>query len=469
MTNRRTPVVAGLMLSSALSAVDSTMVATAVPSVVRDLGSFSLFPWVIAAYMLTQAVFTPIYGRLADVYGRKPLLIIGMSIFLAGTLLSGLAWNMPVLILARALQGIGAGALQPITQVLAADLYPLHERGRITGLLSSVWGVSALLGPALGGLLSELVSWRWTFLIKIPIGLAAILVIALWLKESVQRRPHRMDILGTLLLMGGVTATMLGLQKELLWLVALGVLLLVAFGWWETRAAEPLIPPWVWRDRVTLGSFLGSLLVGMILIGPAVYLPTFAQAVLGASAVVAGFVLAVQSVGWPLAAGLSSRLYMRIGFRDTALAGLVLIGVSALMFTQLNESSPLYYAGLCTFVNGAGLGLVSSAMLIGAQVGVPQEQRGVVTGGVVFFRIAGGAVGASLLAAVANNSLADRLAGTGYTSIDQASRAVEGGGDEVVRLALAGAVHDVFLALIVLAVLGVLAVLVVPRRFAHRS
>ncbi|SDI16740.1 drug resistance transporter, EmrB/QacA subfamily [Sinosporangium album] len=469
MINRRAPVVAGLMLSAALAAIDATIVATAVPAIVRDLGSFSLFPWVIASYMLTQAVFTPIYGRLADVYGRKPLLIIGMGIFLIGSLLAGVAWSMPVLILARAIQGIGAGAIQPITQVLAADMYPLEERGRISGLLSSVWGVSALIGPALGGVLSELVSWRWIFLIKLPLGVAAIVVVTLWLKESFQRRPHRLDLLGTVLLMVGVVATMLGLQESSYLLAIAGFASLVAFGWWETRAAEPLIPPWVWRDRVTLSAFLSGLIVGMILIGPAVYLPTFAQAVLGAGAIAAGFALAVQSIGWPLASGLSGRLYMRIGFRDTALAGLVLIGISALMFTRLDADSPLVYAGLCTFVNGAGLGLVSSSMLIGAQVGVPREQRGTVTGSVLFFRLAGGALGASVLAAVANRSLAAHLDGTGYTSIDDAAQALENGGGEAVRQALAASVHNVFLALIVLAVLGVLAVLVMPRKFDHRS
>ncbi|GII90547.1 MDR family MFS transporter [Sinosporangium siamense] len=467
MTSSRGPVVAGLMLTMALAAVDATIVATAVPSIVRDLGSFSLFPWVIAAYMLTQAVFTPIYGRLADVYGRKPLLLIGMGIFLAGSLFAGFAWNMHMLILARVLQGIGAGGIQPITQVLAGDLYPLRERGRINALFSTVWGASALLGPALGGILSESISWRWIFLINLPIGLAAVVVIALRLSETVERRHHKLDILGTVLLTTGVLAVMLGLQETSYGTALAGVVLLAAFGWWETRAAEPLIPPWVWRDRVLLGSFLGSLLVGMILIGPAVYLPTFAQGVLGAGAIVAGFVLAVQSIGWPIAGALSARLYMRIGFRDTALTGLALIAVSAVMFTQLTAASSVVYAAVCTFINGAGLGLLSISVLVAAQAVVGHEHRGVVTGGVVFFRIAGGAVGASLLAAVANGTLADRLGGAG--SVDDTIRALENGGDETVRLALAGAVHNAFLAMLIFVVAGFFAVAVMPRRFTPRS
>lgn len=265
------------MASMALAAVDQTIVATAVPAIVRDLGSFSLFPWVIAAYMLTQAISTPVYGRLADLFGRKPMLLTGMSIFLAGSLFGGLAWSMPALIAARAVQGVGAGAIQSITQVLAGDLYPLEERGRISGLLSSVWGVSALVGPAVGGLLSEFASWRWIFLLNLPIGALACAIIVVWLRERVERRPARLDLLGIALLSTGVVTAMLGLQTAAPWPVVLGAALLCAFGWWERRVAEPLLPPWIWRERALLGSFLGSATVGMILVGPTVYLPTYAQ------------------------------------------------------------------------------------------------------------------------------------------------------------------------------------------------
>ncbi|WP_084960450.1 MFS transporter [Thermoactinospora rubra] len=464
MTSRRGPVAAGLMLAMALAAIDQTIVATAVPSIVRDLGSFSLFPWVIAGYMLAQAVCTPIYGRLADVYGRKPMLATGMAVFLVGSLLAAVSASMPMLIVARVVQGVGAGAIQSIVQVVAADLYSLEERGRISGLLSSVWGVSAVVGPAVGGLLSELATWRLIFWINLPVGAAAIAAITVFLDEKVDRRPGRVDVPGGLLLVSGVVAVMLGLQEALWWPIAAGVPLLAGFAWWERRAAEPMIPPWVWRDRVLLGSFLGSAIVGMVLVGPTVYLPTYAQGVLGAGAVAAGFALAVQSVGWPLSVNLAPRLYMRYGFRDTALVGLALIAVSAVLFALMTERSSLWYAGTCSFVNGAGLGLLSMSMLVGAQNTVGWDRRGVVTGGVVFFRIAGGALGTAVLAGVANLTLAARL--DGRASVDEAARALERGGAEVeqVRLALAGAVHNVFLAMLVLAALGVVAVMVVPRR-----
>lgn len=456
--SRRVPVTAGLMASMALAAIDQTIVATAVPAIVRDLGSFSLFPWVIAAYLLTQAISTPVYGRLADLFGRKPMLLTGMTVFLTGSLFGGLAWSMPALIVARAVQGVGAGAIQSITQVLAGDLYPLEERGRISGLLSSVWGVSALVGPALGGLLSEYASWRWIFWLNLPVGAAAITIIVFWLREQVERRPHRLDVLGTALMSGGVVAVMLGLQAGSAWPVAGGVAVLAVFAWWETRAAEPLLPPWIWRDRVLLGSFLGSAVVGMVLVGPTVYLPMYAQAVLGASAVAAGFALAVQSIGWPLSVSFSARLYLKYGFRDTAFAGLALIAASATMFLQLTPSSSILYAGACAFVNGCGLGLLSVSTLVGAQNRVGWARRGVVTGGVVFFRITGGALGAAILAAVANATLSVRLGGE--VSVDEVARAAGG----PLREALAAAVHQVFVAMLVIAAIGALAVLVIPRR-----
>ncbi|GAA3133698.1 MFS transporter [Streptosporangium carneum] len=458
---RRGPVVAGLMLSTALAAMDATIVATAVPAIVRDLGSFSLFPWVIAVYMLTQAVCTPIYGRLADVYGRKPMLLVGAGIFLAGSLFAGVAWSMPALIVARALQGVGAGAIQPITQTIAGDIYPLAQRGRISALISTVWGGAALLGPALGGLLSEFGLWRWIFLLNLPVGIAALTMVTVFLHESVERRPHRLDLLGTALLSVGVVVVMIGLQESLWWAVPVGLVSLVAFFRWEHRAAEPIVPPWIWRDRMLLGAFLGSAVVGAVLIAPSLYLPTYAQGLLGASAVAAGFALATQSIGWPLAAALADRLYLRYGFRDTALAGLALIVVSSVMFVLLTPDSPLVYAGACSFVNGFGLGLLSVSCVVGAQSVVGWERRGVVTGGVVFFRSAGSAVGTAVFAAVAGASM---LSGGTVSSVDQVAAALDGPQARAARAALASAVHHVFLAMLAVAVLGVLAVLVMPRR-----
>lgn len=460
---RRGAVTAGLMLSMALAAMDSMVVATAVPAIVRDLGSFSLFPWVIASYTLTQAVLTPVYGRLADVYGRKPMLLTGSAIFLAGSLLCGLAWSMPMLVVSRAVQGIGAGAIIPITQTIAGDLYPLAQRGRISALLSTVWAVSALIGPALGGIFSELDLWRWIFLVNLPIGAAALTMIAVFLREKVERRAgQRLDVLGVLLMTTGVLGLMAGLEFRAWWAVAAGAAVLGGFFWWERRAAEPIVPPWIWTNRALLGAFLSSVVLGMILVAPTLYLPTFAQGVLGVGALAAGFALSAQSIGWPLAASSADRLYLRVGFRDTALAGLALMGVSGVMFLRLSEDSSVLYVGACAFVNGAGLGLASIAALVGAQSVTGRQGRGTVTGGVVFFRNVGMALGTAIFAAIASASL---LASGDLASVDDAAAALNGPNAHAAREALATAVHQVFLAVAVVVALGFLAVLVMPRRF----
>ncbi|MQA96182.1 MAG: MFS transporter [Streptosporangiales bacterium] len=484
----RRPVLIGLMAAVALAAMDGTIVAIAVPAIVQDLGGFSLFPWVFSAYMLAMAVTIPIYGRLADLHGRRPMLLVGTVIFLAGSLLAGFAWDIRVLIAARVLQGIGAGGIQPISQTIAGDLYPLRERGKVQAAFSSVWGVSGVLAPAIGGAFAEYVTWRLIFLINLPVGIAALIMVNRRLKESVERRTHKVDVLGSSLLMAGVGLIVLGLlQGGSAWawgsapsvaVFAAGVLALLAFGWWERRAAEPMVPPWVFGRRLLIGANLGSFAVGFLLIGIAAFLPTYATGVLGASALVAGFALAVQSVGWPIAAGLSARLYLRIGFRDTGLTGLGLILISGLLLATVDADSSLAFVAAASFVNGSGLGLLSASMLVGVQSVVGWERRGVVTASSIFARTLGSAVGAAVFGAVANSTLADwfhnapRGLGPGLPeSVDEAGQALDGAPGlspqvvEYVREGVALATHHVFLGIVITALLGIAAVLMTPRRY----
>lgn len=485
----RRPVLVGLLLSTALAAMDATIVATAVPSIVADLGGFALFPWVFSAYLLAQAVTIPVYGRLADLYGRKPVLMVGTVIFLVGSLLCALAPNMGALIVFRALQGVGAGAIQPIAQTVVGDLYSVAERGRVSGLFSSVWGVSAVTAPALGGAFAEFVSWRWIFWINLPIGVAALLMVGVSLRETVVRRRHHIDVAGALLLVLAAGALMVVLLQGgtrwgwasaptgLLFAAAAGTL--AAFVWWEHRATDPVLPPWVYGHRVLAGANLGNGAVGVLSIGLTSFLPTFAQGVLGASAVAAGVALAVMSVGWTLAAANSARLYMRIGFRDTTLVGLSFALVSAVMLSLTSEDAPLAYLGLGSFVMGLGMGLSASSMLVGAQSVIDWGRRGVVTGSAMFTRMIGSALGASLYGAIANTTLAawfaaapGSLRGTLPDDLDEASRALGGGPHELgpaaaayVREGLFLAGRWVFVGLVVLAALGLAAVAVAPRRF----
>ena len=486
MAIRRGPVLAGLMLSMGLTAMDGTIVATAIPSIVRDLGGFSLFPWVFSVYLLAQAATIPVYGKLADLYGRKPVLLIGAAIFLLGSALSGLSWNMAALILFRGIQGLGAGAIQPIATTVVGDLYTVAERAKIQGYLSSVWGVAAIIGPAIGGFLVQYASWHWIFYINIPIGIGALVVVGLYLKEHLERRRHRIDYLGSVLLTvgmvlailelleGGVAWPWLSLDSAFVVLPAL--FLLGAFVWTESRAAEPVLPLWVFQRRELVTANLGSFVVGLLTIGLSTFLPTFVQGVQGGTPLVAGFALGVQSIGWPLAAGLSGLLYLRVGFQRTALVGTGLALLSGLLFVLLGPLSTPVDAGGASFLMGAGLGLVSTSLVVAVQAMVGWSRRGVVTGANMFTRMVGSALGAAVYGGILNGSIVAHLAaapphiraglGAGLNA-----EALTLGETVHVPEALRGflkhvlylGIHEVFWGILGAGVLGVFLILLMPR------
>ncbi|MFF4122041.1 MDR family MFS transporter [Microbispora rosea] len=488
LRSERGPVLAAIMLCTALVALDSTIIATAVPSVVTDLGGFSQFPWLFSIYLLTQAVTVPIYGKLADVFGRKPVMFFGIGVFLLGSVLCGVAWSMPALIAFRAIQGIGAGAVQPISMTMAGDLYTVEERARVQGYLASVWGISAVVGPTLGGIFSEYVSWRWIFFINLPLGAVATWMLARRFKEQVKRGSHRIDYTGAVLLTGGSSLLILGLlEGGVAWdwnsapsllIFAAGLLLIAAFVLVERRAAEPVLPLWVFRRRTLTGGNLTSLGIGALTIGLTSYVPTYAQGVLGTGALVAGFALAALTVGWPLAATFSGRFYMRIGFRDTALIGIVVVVAGAVLCALLGQNAMIWQVAAACFVVGVGLGLSASPTMVAVQSVVGWERRGVVTATNMFCRSLGSTVGAAVLGAISNATLSDRfahppadVAGRLPDSLDATSLVLKAQGAAAhsatasfVRGALYDAVHHIFIALVVVAVLSVAALLLMPRR-----
>jgi EmrB/QacA subfamily drug resistance transporter len=483
LRSERGPVLGAIMLCTALVALDSTVIATAVPTVVKDLGGFSQFPWLFSLYLLTQAVTVPVYGKLADVYGRKPMLTFGVSMFVLGSLLCGIAWSMPVLIASRAVQGIGAGAITPIGVTILGDLYTLEERARVQGYNASVWGMASVTGPAIGGLFSDYLSWRWIFLINLPLGAVALYALSKRFHEQVHRREHDLDRRGVALLTTGCTLLVLGLLEgghawawssgtSLAVLGSAGVLL-AAFVLSERTAAEPVLPLWVLRHRVLVGGNLAAVGVGALLIGASSYVPTYVQGVLGTSAVVAGFAFGALTVGWPIAATLSGRVYLRLGFRDTALIGVAFAIAGTLLATRLTEHSPVWHVAVAMFVTGIGMGLSSSPLVVAVQSVVGYDRRGVVTGANMFFRSIGSALGVAAYGALANSTIADRFAhppagttGPVPHSVDQTTKALEHGGAVAAfaRSALYAATHHVFVAVAVTAGLIAVAVTLVPRR-----
>jgi EmrB/QacA subfamily drug resistance transporter len=474
------------MLSVALVALDSTIIATAVPSIVRQLGGFSQFPWLFSIYLLTQAVTVPLYGKFADLRGRRPVMLFGIGVFLLGSVLCGVAWSMPALIAFRALQGIGAGAVQPMSLTIVGDLYTVEERARVQGYIASVWGVASVLGPTLGGVFSEYLSWRWIFFVNVPVGAAAVYMLVRHFHEDVVRRRHRIDYLGAFLLTGGCSLLILGLLEggvgwawgsaASLLTFGTGTVMVVAFLRVEQRAAEPVLPLWVFTRRTLIAGNLAAAAIGAMLIGLSSYVPTYVQGVLGTGPLVAGFALAALTVGWPLSATFSGRVYMRIGFRSTALIGSGVVVLGMLLTLLLSQQSLVWQVGAVCFVVGLGLGLTNPPTVVAVQSVVGWDRRGVVTGTNMFSRALGSAVGAAALGAIANATLSHsfahpppELAGTLPASVD-ATRLVLGGVDEpsavsaFIRTALFDATHNVFIALVVVAVLGACALLIMPRK-----
>ncbi len=462
LRSERGPVLLAMMMSVALVALDSTIIATAVPSIVRQLGGFSQFPWLFSIYLLTQAVTVPLYGKVADLRGRRPVLLFGIVVFLVGSVLCGAAWSMPALIVFRGVQGIGAGAVLPMTVTVVGDLYTVEERAKVQGYIASVWAAASVVGPTLGGVFAQYLSWRWIFFVNIPIGLVATWMLLRSFHEKVAVHRHTMDVAGAVLLTVGCSLVILGLlEGGVAWawdspisiaVFVVGAVLLAAFLVVETRAAEPVLPLWVFRPRVLVGASLTAAGVGAILIVLSSYVPTYVQGVLGTGALVAGLALAALTVGWPIAATYAGRVYMRLGFRDTALIGTAVVVLGCVLCALLGQYAHVWQVAAACFVVGVGLGLTNVPTLVAVQSVVGWRHRGVVTATNMFSRSIGSAVGVAVFGAIANAAYSSSSAHVGATS------------DSVPHPgALYEATHHVFVALVVVAVLMIGAVLLVPR------
>ncbi|AGS70048.1 MFS transporter [Streptomyces collinus] len=476
----RGAVVAALMLSMALAALDATIVSTAVPQIVGDLGGFSVFSWLFSGYLLAVTVTLPVYGKLSDTFGRKPVLVAGAAVFLLGSLLCAGAWDMGALIAFRVVQGLGGGALQGTVQTLAADLYPLKERPRIQARLSTVWAVSAVAGPGLGGVLAAYAGWRWIFLVNLPIGAVALWLVVRHLHEPARERAARVRVdwagAAAVFACGGVLLTAL-VQGGVAWpwlsapslaLAGTGLALAGAVVGVERRAAEPIIPGWVWRRRTIAAVNLALGALGLLMVAPSVFLPTYAQSVLGLGPAAAGLVLCVWTLTWSASAALSQHVYRRIGFRDTALLGIGLGALILFAFPFLPYPGSWWQPMLLMLLLGGALGLFQLPLIIGVQSTVGWSERGTTTASVLFCRQTGQTVGASVFGAVANGVLAARLGGSG--DLESVTRALAAGtAPETTRRAIAAAVHAVYLGAAGAAALAFVVLLVVaPRRFPVR-
>ena len=410
LTREQLIVTAGLMAAIGVAALDSTVVGTAMPTIIGQLGGLGEYSWVFTAYLVTSTTTVPLFSRLADIHGRKPVFLFGLGLFVAGSVLCGTSHSMLELIVWRAVQGLGAGAVQPISFTIAGDIFSPRQRARMQGVFSGVWGVSAIVGPALGGIITTTVGWPWVFEINLPVGIVAGAIIWSRFHERFERRPQSIDWLGAILLTGSVVLLLFAVSQggELFGSVSLPVVamlsgavaLFVAFVLNVRRVAAPLVDLDLVRAPLVRAGLGINILAGVVMFGETTYVPPMVQGVHGGSPLEAGAAVAAMSIGWPLASVAAGRILLRIGARPIVLAGTAAIVVGTLLVTQLGRFDALWFAMLGPFVTGVGMGLTSTTLLVVIQGAVAWSRRAVATGLVQFSRTIGGAVGVGIMGGV---------------------------------------------------------------------
>ncbi|AIQ62283.1 DSBA oxidoreductase [Paenibacillus stellifer] len=469
-------ILTGVLLATFLAAIEGTVTGPAGPAIVGDFEGMQWLSWIFTAYLLAMAVTTPIFGKVSDLFGRKPVFLGGTAVFLAGSLLCGMSGSMEQLVAFRALQGIGAGALIPMTFTIIGDTYSIEERAKTQGLLSSVWGISSLVGPLLGGYVVEYLSWRWVFVFNLPFGLLAMLFIARFLKEKNVRRKTQIDGWGVLLFAVGMSALLFALSTGgqtypwssplIITALAGAVVLLALFLAVERRVPEPMLPLNLFRVRNIAYSTGANLLVSTLIIGLSTYVPLWVQGVDGGSAAMSGLLLAPMSVGWMFGSVAGGRMILRAGSRRTAMLGLALIVAGAAGLALLSQGTPEFWLLLLTLLCGVGFGYCSTVFTIIAQSSVGREMRGASTALNTFTRSLGQTVGVAVFGSWLNLRIATLLenSASAGVSAEDVNRLLNGGEgaspagstNGILRTALEGGLHSLFLMMAVIAALSLL-------------
>ena len=473
--SRQNIITLGIMLSLFLASMEGTVVATAMPTIVGQLGGLAIYSWVFSVYMLTSTTTVPIYGKLSDIYGRKQIFAISMIIFLIGSILCGQARTMEQLIFYRAVQGLGAGGVLPLVFTIIGEIFTLEQRAKMQGLFSGVWGVSAIIGPLIGGFLVDQVSWHWVFLINIFPGMLALaLVWFAWQDVSLQPRIRKpVDYAGAAFLTLGVLSLLLGLSDLgtlAVWGFLIGaVIMFVLLIWAERRAADPVLPLHLFKDRLFNVSIVHGVLSGWAMFGSLNFVPLFVQAVLGTSATQAGITLTPMSLAWTFAGILGGWLLLKMGYRTLALIGMVVLTAGAFLMSLITASASQLLIMIYLSMMGVGMGLSIPAFLIAVQSSVKKSDLGVATSTVQFSRSIGGTIGVSVLGVVLSSRLAQHLIAAGVdpssVSIDSLLDPIAGAGAALngpLREALAVSIANLFVIAFVVALAGLFAVAFAP-------
>jgi EmrB/QacA subfamily drug resistance transporter len=472
--NRIVLVTIGVMLSLFLASMESTVVATAMPTIVGQLGGLEHYSWVFSAFMLASTTTVPLYGKLSDIYGRRTIYIIAMALFLTGSVLCGLAESLTQLILARALQGIGAGGIMPLAFILIGEMFSLEQRTKMQGVFSGVWGVSSIAGPLLGGFIVDQLSWHWIFYINIIPGLlAGALVAFAWRDYARASEKPAVDYTGAALLSAGVILLLLGLMElgtPRSWIfLASSAAIFLLLVWVERRAADPILPIPLFRDPLFSSATGHGLMSGWAVFGTISFIPLFVQSVLGASPTQAGITVTPMLLGWVGASILGTRILLKVGYRRLSLIGssLFVLGSFLMILISANSSQTL----MMVFVTmiGIGMGFSVPAFVIAVQTTVERRHLGTATSMLQFSRSMGGTLGVSVMGAALSARLASNINASSLDPdlISQLLDPVPGAEaiiDMGARLAMADAIHLVFLIAFVAAVLALIAAVFTPRR-----
>ena len=464
------------MLGMFMVAIEATVVATAMPQIVARLGGFSYYAWVFSAFLLAQSATTVMFGKLADLHGRKPVMIAGLVVFLIGSVLAGFAWSMSSLIAFRLIQGLGAGAVLPITITIVADLYTLDERRHTQSYMASVWGVSAVIGPLAGAFIVQHIPWAWVFWINVPPGILAVAGLTLFLHEDVERHDHPIDYLGAGLFVVTVTSLLLaispdaggGILSHPLAFAAVFAVTAPLFFLRELKAREPMVELSLWAQPMIASANAATLAAGVALIGLTAMLPVYIQAVLGRTPIVSGLTLTAMALAWPVAATAAARLFLPwLGLRTTMRCGAVTMVLGGLAFPLVNPANGLWVAAIGAFLMGWGMGMMTYTSVMILQASVDWSKRGAATSSNVFSRLLGNTMGAAMMGAILNLGL--NAAGAHVTPeqvralMDRRPGVAVQAADPALKAALGGALHGVFLAMTVLAVLTALAAFAMPK------
>jgi len=481
--NRIILVTIGIMLSLFLASMESTVVATAAPTIVGQMGGLEHYSWVFSAFMLASTTTVPLYGKLSDLYGRRRLYIVAMTLFLTGSVLCGQANTMNQLILFRAVQGIGAGGILPLAFILIGEMFSLEQRAKMQGLFSGVWGVSSIIGPLLGGFLVDQLSWRWVFYVNLPPGLLAAGFVAFaWRDQIVSHEKPSVDYAGAGLLMSAVVTLLLGLTlapntsagvadsgASIKWiLLTASVILFILLLWVESRAADPILPLHLFRERLFAVTIAHGTLTGWAMFGSISFVPLFVQSVLGTSATRAGITIAPMLLGWVLASIIGTRLLLRIGYRSLVMTGTISLVIGAFFMARISADTSQTSLMIFVALMGIGMGLSIPPFLIAVQTSVERRYLGTATSTMQFSRSIGGTLGVSVMGAALSLRLASELTASGLDAslVSQLLNPVPGSEALInagVRIAMANAIDLVFMIAFIAAALSLVIAFLTPR------